>query len=193
MQSTPLIFHKFEMSFIRNEFSETNKRAIDETWYKRAVEQHFIDPNSFVYSVPFDDANRNDTLITATHAIFHKENGKSAPAAVVGFQFKQTAMHTLFKNITSSCTDPSCVTCASDDFECFVLDDNGYVIVSNDLADTGKFFGEIRSSAMRQMIEERIYQQITIYDYQAVCFIGKDTTSFAGRLIAVSSIRYCCV
>lgn len=95
-------------------------------------------------------------------------------------------MHTLFKNITSSCTDPSCVTCASDDFDCFVLDDNGYVVVSKDFAETGKFFGEVRGAAMRQLIEEKVYQQVKIYDYQAICFINKDSASLASKLIAVS-------
>jgi len=35
-------------------FSETNKKAIDETWYKRAIDQHNIEPESFVFSVPFN-------------------------------------------------------------------------------------------------------------------------------------------
>lgn len=43
-----------------------------------------------------------DTLVTATHAIFHTEEKKSAPVAVVGFQFQHSAMYTLFKNITSN-------------------------------------------------------------------------------------------
>lgn len=35
-------------------FHQLYNRAIDEVWYKRAVEQHYVDPRSFVYSVPFD-------------------------------------------------------------------------------------------------------------------------------------------
>lgn len=35
-------------------FAEVNNRAIDEVWYRRAVEQHFVDENSFVFSVPFE-------------------------------------------------------------------------------------------------------------------------------------------
>jgi hypothetical protein len=35
-------------------FSETNVRAIDQIWYKRAVEQYEVESDSFVYSVPFD-------------------------------------------------------------------------------------------------------------------------------------------
>jgi voltage-dependent calcium channel alpha-2/delta-3 len=169
----------------RNEFSETNKKAIDEIWYRRAVEQHFIEANSFVYAVPFDAANKNDTLVTATHAVFHKENSKSAPAAVVGFQFQHSAMYTLFRNITGNCADSTCMNCASDDFECFVLDDNGYVIVSPDLSDTGKFFGEVRGFLMHHLVRERVYKSIIIYDYQAVCFIAKDSLNLANRLLTV--------
>lgn len=171
---------------LRNEFSETNKRAIDEIWYRRAVEQHFIEPDSFVYAVPFDAASRNDTLVTGTHAVFHKENNKFAPAAVVGFQFQHSVMNTMFRNITSNCVDSTCLNCASDDFECFVLDDNGYIIISPELADTGKFFGEVRGFLMHHLVNEEIYKRIIIYDYQAICFVGKDSNSLANKLLTVS-------
>lgn len=42
------------MFLFRPEFSENNVRAVDEVWYKRAVEQYLIEPESFVYAVPFD-------------------------------------------------------------------------------------------------------------------------------------------
>lgn len=98
-------------------------------------------------------------------------------------------MAALFKNITSSsCTDPSCATCASDEFECFVLDDNGYVVIADPKDDpsfVGRFFGEIRSVSMRKMISEKIYQEVKIFDYQAICFINKDSANLASTLVAV--------
>lgn len=138
-----------------------------------------------MYAVPFDAANRNDTLVTGSHAIFHKENNRFAPAAVVGFQFQHSAMFNLFRNITSNCVDSSCLNCASDDFECFVLDDNGYVIVSPELADTGKFFGEVRGFLMLHLVNERVFKRIIIYDYQAICFIGKDSFNLGSKLLTV--------
>merc|ERR1719186_209692 len=56
-------------------FSEVNNKATDEVWYKRAVEYHYNNPNSFVFSVPFDIGDKLPTTVTATHAIFKEQNG----------------------------------------------------------------------------------------------------------------------
>jgi voltage-dependent calcium channel alpha-2/delta-3 len=117
--------------------------------------------------------------------VFHKENGKSTPAAVVGFQFQHNSMQTLFRNITSNCTEPSCATCANDNYACYVLDDNGYVVISPDITSIGKFFGEVRGMVMHQLIAEYVYRVITIYDYQAICFIAKDPFNVATRMLTV--------
>lgn len=93
---------KLNLNF-RETFSEHNNKAIDEIWYKRAVDQHFVREESFVYSVPFDAGETAaETIVTASHAIFHTEGGKSAPAAVVGFQFQHSALVKLFRNITGN-------------------------------------------------------------------------------------------
>jgi len=39
---------------MRRRFAERHARAMDASWYKRAVDQHSIEPESFVFSVPFD-------------------------------------------------------------------------------------------------------------------------------------------
>lgn len=43
-----------------------------------------------------------DLIVTASHAIFHTEDKRAAPVAVVGFQFQHSALLTLFKNTTSN-------------------------------------------------------------------------------------------
>lgn len=166
-----------------------NNRAIDQLWYKRAVEHHVIEENSYVYSVPFDTEATNETLlVTASSAVFISGGGKKAPVAVVGFQFKHSALVTLLKNITSQCIDAACnKTCASDDFDCFVLDNHGYVMVGPEEKDTGKFFGDVRSWLMHRFVEESIYKEVAIYDYQAVCFAERDTRNAGDMLQLVSS------
>lgn len=71
-----------------------------------------------------------------------------------------------------------------------VLDDNGYVVVSDVAADTGRFFGEIRPDIMNQLVIEGIYKPNRMYDYQATCFQQRDTGNFASKLLAVSFHHY---
>ncbi|KAK9720898.1 Neuronal voltage-dependent calcium channel alpha 2acd [Popillia japonica] len=160
----------------RPKFHEIHNKATDEIWYRRAVDQHFIDPRSFVYSVPFDvdEEDENHTLVTASHAIFRDDGIKHAPVAVVGFQFYYSALYTQFVNTVSHCGDINCKrTCDSSELFCVVLDDNGYVIVTYNRAPRpriGSFFGDFRPDIMRQLVEEGIYRPHRMYDYQGTCF-----------------------
>ena len=43
----------------------------------------------------------NETVVTASHAIFVEKDGYRAPAAVVGLQYKNSAFRETFFNITS--------------------------------------------------------------------------------------------
>jgi len=36
--------------------------------------------------------------------------------------------------------------------------------------DTGLFFGNVKGPIMNMMVKEKIYNKITIFDYQGVCF-----------------------
>ncbi|XP_017771996.1 PREDICTED: voltage-dependent calcium channel subunit alpha-2/delta-3 isoform X2 [Nicrophorus vespilloides] len=171
----------------RNEqhFHLVHNKAIDEVWYRRAVEQYYIQPRSFVYSVPFGaeyEDNPEDILVTASHAIFKGNKTVKAPAAVVGFQFYHSTLHTLFQKITNSCGEINCKrTCSSEELDCLVLDDSGYIIVSYDKKNTGVFLGDIRRDIMELLVEERIYTRTRIYDYQATCFPNIPTGSPATR------------
>lgn len=98
-----IVITLIQINFYRLDFSENNNKAIDEVWYKRAVEQHYVEAQSFVFSVPFDAGdNEGDFLVTASHAIFHTDDKKSAPAAVVGFQFRHSTLYSRVKNITNN-------------------------------------------------------------------------------------------
>lgn len=50
-----------------------------------------------------------------------------------------------------------------------MIDNNGYIIVSENSSDTGRFFGDVEWRAMLELVELQIYKNITVYDYQAVC------------------------
>ncbi|XP_069684436.1 voltage-dependent calcium channel subunit alpha-2/delta-3 isoform X2 [Periplaneta americana] len=171
-------------------FSETNQRAIDEVWYKRAVDQHGIEPDSFVFSVPFDAASSNKPLVTATHAIYVEHKGHRAPAAVVGIQFQHSTLASHFLNITSTCTGCK-KTCASEELDCYVLDNNGFIILSESADHTGKFFGQIDGTIMDSLVQDRIYKKVAVYDYQGACLDQKSPFSDdATRLSPLQSFRW---
>ncbi|XP_050423837.1 voltage-dependent calcium channel subunit alpha-2/delta-3 isoform X2 [Adelges cooleyi] len=158
-------------------FIQENVHSIEEVWYRRAVEYNSVYDESYVYSVPFEIEDHKSTLVTASQAVFvaSKEyKNKKAAAAVVGYQFRHSALQELFTNITSQCfSENGCTpknTCLSEEQDCFILDNNGYVLASEHVKETGLFFGKINGVVMNMMVAEKIYKEIRIYDYQGVCF-----------------------
>lgn len=61
-------------------------------------------PLGFLFCLYLDDSplDPDNLLVTASHAIFHEEDRKKAPVAVVGYHFQHSALRTFFKNITSN-------------------------------------------------------------------------------------------
>lgn len=58
--------------------------------------------NNYKYFTAGSMMDSSNLLVTASHAIFHKEDNKEAPVAVVGYQFQHSALHALFRNITTN-------------------------------------------------------------------------------------------
>nr|CAD7409036.1 unnamed protein product [Timema poppensis] len=150
-------------------FDAPTLRTFD-IWYYNAGTQ--IRPARFQYAAMVI-GDRDDILVTGSHAIFPRDGGLEAPGSVVGLQFHHSNMRSRFLSITSkihvregcpTCTD----TCASEEWECYVIDNNGYVVVSENLNDTGRFFGEIEGAVMEAMKIEKIFRKIPIWDYQAL-------------------------
>ncbi|KAF7991299.1 hypothetical protein HCN44_002861 [Aphidius gifuensis] len=170
-------------------FAGMNKRAMDTSWYKRAAEQHAIEPLSFVFSVPFNAAELADPLVTATHAVFVEgtNKGHKAPAAVVGLQFHHSSLATHFMNITSTCVNCK-KNCASEELDCYILDNSGFIIISERHEHTGKFFGQIDGTIMDSLVQDRIYRKVSVVDYQGVCPPQESHVSSAPKSIITSSI-----
>lgn len=57
---------------------------------------------------------------------------------------------------------------------CFILDDYAYVIANSRFEHEGKFFGEVDRKLMNQLITDNIYERVSVYDYQAVCYQDRD-------------------
>ncbi|XP_015113118.1 voltage-dependent calcium channel subunit alpha-2/delta-3 isoform X1 [Diachasma alloeum] len=170
-------------------FADMNKRAMDTSWYKRAAEQHAIEPMSFVFSVPSNAAELSEPLVTATHAVYvEMRNGHKAPAAVVGLQFQHSSLATHFMNITSTCSNCK-KNCASEELDCYILDNSGFIIISERHEHTGKFFGEIDGTIMDSLVQDKIYRKVTVVDYQGVCSPQESYLSGAPRSVSQSILK----
>ncbi|KAI1306008.1 Voltage-dependent calcium channel subunit alpha-2/delta-3 [Halotydeus destructor] len=165
-------------------FSEVHVKATDELFYRRAVDYHRINSTAWVFSVPFDAASRENVYVTASQAVFIGTGMQKAPAAVVGLQFKHQMFAERFFNHTTKCVTKECtVKCSDETTECFLLDNNGYIVVAEDDRFTGKFFGEYDDQLFDVLVKRKIYKKVHMYDYQAICIDTFQISGPAGFLL----------
>eukprot|EP00794_Sanderia_malayensis_P007133 gene7133-7938_t len=73
---------------------------------------------------------------------------------------------------------------------CYLLDENGFVVASNEKEDVGDFFGSVDSKVMEKLILNKslsrpgIYHLVTLPDYQASCKLMPNRESSADRLLS---------
>uniref|UniRef100_A0A3Q4C0U2 VWFA domain-containing protein n=1 Tax=Mola mola TaxID=94237 RepID=A0A3Q4C0U2_MOLML len=133
-------------------------------WYKRAAEQV---PGTFVYSVPF---STNKSVVLASTAIQLMDDRKS-PIVAVGLQMKLEFFQRKFWTACRQCTalDGKCsISCDSEDINCYLIDNNGFILVTEEQSQTGLFFGEVEGAVMNKLLQMGSFK-ITLYDYQALC------------------------
>lgn len=78
-------------------------------------------------------------------------------------------------------------TCDHDLSDCYVIDNNGYIILSERDNDTGKFFGQVEGTVMQALVDMEIFQLITLYDLQALCSKEVPVES-DGSILSVSAV-----
>ena len=59
--------------------------------------------------------------------------------------------------------------CQHDSIECYVVDNNGFVIISADKNNVGMFFGELEGGIFGVLEDNKLFKKIKSYDYQGVC------------------------
>jgi hypothetical protein len=50
-----------------------------------------------------------------------------------------------------------------------LLDNNGFVLLSERTEHTGKFFGQIDGTIMDSLVQDRIFRRVGLMDYQGIC------------------------
>lgn len=85
---------------------------------------------------------------------------------MIGIQYNNTQ----FRNAFFKISDEHNFNCVSDDNrDCYVLDNNGFIIISEDIKQTGLYFGDVNDDLMQDLVNEGIYRKLRFYDYQAIC------------------------
>ncbi|XP_059712381.1 voltage-dependent calcium channel subunit alpha-2/delta-3 isoform X5 [Haemorhous mexicanus] len=153
-------------------------------WYRRAAEQI---PGSFVYSIPFSTETANKSnVVTASTAIQLLDDRKSPVVAAVGIQMKLEFFQRKFWTASRQCAslDGRCaISCDDETINCYLIDNNGFILVSEDYQQTGYFFGEVEGAVMNKLLTMGSFKRITLYDYQAMCRTNKESSDSAHSLL----------
>ncbi|CAG0883373.1 unnamed protein product [Darwinula stevensoni] len=175
----------FVTEFAENDvhWSKVNVRSVEEAWYRKAVDYNMqeSEEKSVVFSVPFDAMDYKNPLVTATRTvILHnpRDPHKKTPVAVVGVQFNHSYFIRQFFMESNKCAEQSgpqalnCShpTCMSESLDCYLLDDNGYILGSESDKHVGRFFGEVDGAILDSLIQDGVYRRVRIFDFQGVCF-----------------------
>jgi len=78
-------------------------------------------------------------MLTGSTPIYLSEDGRDAAVASVGLQMKYSKFYDSFMNSTRHCPRPNGVdcqeTCFNDQIDCYLIDENGYVVLSENYKD----------------------------------------------------------
>ena len=61
------------------------------------------------------------------------------------------------------------MSCQNETIDCYVIDNNGFVVISEDYGNTGKFLGQIEGAIFENLDVNNVFKKIKIFDYQGIC------------------------
>ncbi|CAH1784579.1 unnamed protein product [Owenia fusiformis] len=159
--------------------------AMLDTWkfseYKRAY-----DTDNFIFIAPYktDDDSENTTmpLITMYKSIKITSPDTYYPA-VIGTDIELAEFLADFENM---------VACRGGEYAdslCFILDDGGFIISTNqNKKDVGRFLGYVDPSLMNILFNTTVYKRIEEFDFQASCPEDDGFTSAGFRSIFIPTL-----
>ncbi|XP_040201247.1 voltage-dependent calcium channel subunit alpha-2/delta-4 isoform X3 [Rana temporaria] len=135
-----------------------------------------IQPRSWEELIP-KDAGPKLQVVTVSTSIAVTVHNKTAVAAAVGVQMKLSMLRDIFWEVTRQPNDTDCsdvdgmcpMSCEDEALNCFLVDNNGFIVVAKEPEQTGVFLGEVDGSLMTQLLSMGVFRQVTLYDYQAMC------------------------
>ncbi|XP_026182191.1 voltage-dependent calcium channel subunit alpha-2/delta-4 [Mastacembelus armatus] len=151
-------------------------------WYRRAAEHP---AGQFLYYMPRQD-NRG-RIVVATTAVTVTVGKKTAIAGAIGVQMTLEVLESRLWAIMAQCSNVEGICplrCDSSDIECYVIDNNGFVLISKQRNNMGRFFGEIDGSVMTTLIRMGMFKRVSLFDYQAMCKMNLHSVNSARRLLS---------
>ncbi|XP_004773795.1 voltage-dependent calcium channel subunit alpha-2/delta-4 [Mustela putorius furo] len=141
-------------------------------WYRQAAEQP---AGSFVFNLRSAEGAESPgqpMIVTASTAVAVTVDRKTAIAAAVGVQMRLEFLQRTFWASTQQCSPvdgPCPESCKDSELDCFVIDNNGFILISGRSQEMGRFLGEVDGALMTQLLSMGVFSQVTMYDYQAMC------------------------
>ncbi|XP_032110349.1 voltage-dependent calcium channel subunit alpha-2/delta-4 isoform X2 [Sapajus apella] len=156
-------------------------------WYRQASEHP---AGSFVFNLRWAEGPESASepmVVTASTAVAVTVDKKTAIAAAVGVQMKLEFLQRKFWVATQQCSTgdmPCTQSCEDSDLDCFVVDNNGFILISERSQEMGRFLGEVDGAVMTQLLSMGVFSQVTMYDYQAMCKPSSHHHSAAQPLVS---------
>uniref|UniRef100_A0A8D1I9D9 Calcium voltage-gated channel auxiliary subunit alpha2delta 4 n=2 Tax=Sus scrofa TaxID=9823 RepID=A0A8D1I9D9_PIG len=141
-------------------------------WYRQAAEQP---PGNMVFnlrSVEGQESPGEPEVVTVSTAVAVTVDERTAIAAAVGVQMRVEFLQRTFWSATRQCgaaEGPCLESCQDSDLDCFVIDGNGFILISERAQEMGRFLGEVDGALVTQLLGMGVFSQVTMYDYQAMC------------------------
>ncbi|XP_029317836.1 voltage-dependent calcium channel subunit alpha-2/delta-4 [Cottoperca gobio] len=157
-------------------------------WYRRASE---YPAGQFLYYMPRQET-RAGRIVIATTAVTVTVGKKTAIAGAIGVQMTLAVFESKFWAIAAQPNDTDCsntdgicpLRCDSFDIACYAIDNNGFVLISKQPNDAGRFFGEVDGSVMTTLIRMGMFKRVSLFDYQAMCKMNLHSVSSARPLLS---------
>ncbi|XP_033723219.1 voltage-dependent calcium channel subunit alpha-2/delta-4 [Tursiops truncatus] len=141
-------------------------------WYRQAAEQP---PGSMVFNLYSAEGRENTDkpmVVTVSTAVAVTMDNRTAIAAAVGVQMRMEFLRRTFWAATRQCgaaEGPCPESCQDSGLDCFVIDNNGFILISERPQEMGRFLGEVDGALMTQLLSMGVFSRVTMYDYQAMC------------------------
>ncbi|KAM6980087.1 voltage-dependent calcium channel subunit alpha-2/delta-2a [Aplochiton taeniatus] len=187
---------------------EEDPEPFNASYYRRS-----LDNKGYIFRAPYRTARdellspENDTIgVLVSTAVEITVGGKTIKPAVVGVKLDLEAWLDKFKILASNHTDSSrqgsntCGTSGcemdceadSDDLLCYLIDDGGFLIMSNQKehwTKIGMFLSDVDPTLLHALYNNSFYNRKQSFDYQSVCEpIPSSSTGAAPRGAFVPTI-----